>query len=247
MTNWVNGTVYEVIQWNDRLCSLKIKADLAPYAAGQFGKLSLIIDGERVSRAYSFVNAPHAGHHEFYLIKIPEGRLSPHLFALKPGDAIQVSRDASGFMTLAEVPAGRDLWMMATGTAIGPFLSILSEQQVFQRFENIVLVHGVRHRDDLTYQEQIHMIKTRQPLQFRYIPVVSREDCTDLLRGRIPALLDHGLLEEAAELILSPDWSQTMICGNPAMVKDTLHALQQKGLKKNLRREPGQITMENYW
>ena len=247
MTNWVNGTVYEVIQWNDRLCSLKIKADLAPYAAGQFGKLSLIIDGERVSRAYSFVNAPHAGHHEFYLIKIPDGRLSPHLFALKPGDTVQVSHEASGFMTLAEVPAGRDLWMMATGTAIGPFLSILSEQQVFQRFENIVLVHGVRNRDDLTYQEQIYMIKTQQPLQFRYIPVVSREDCTDLLRGRIPALLDHGLLEEAAELSLSPDWSQTMICGNPAMVKDTLHALQQKGLKKNLRREPGQITMENYW
>lgn len=247
MTDWVNGTVYEVIQWNDRLCSLKVKADLAPYTAGQFGKLSLIIDGERVSRAYSFVNAPSAGHHEFYLIKIPDGRLSPHLFELKPGDAIQVSRNASGFMTLAEVPAGRDLWMMATGTAIGPFLSILSEQQVFQRFENIVLVHGVRQRDDLTYQEQIHTIKTRQPLQFRYIPVVSREDCTDLLRGRIPLLLDHGLLEEAAELSLSPEWSQTMICGNPAMVKDTLHALQQKGLKKNLRREPGQITMENYW
>ena len=247
MTDWVNGKVYEVIQWSDKLFSLKIKADLAPYAAGQFGKLSLIIDGERVSRAYSFVNAPKADQHEFYLIKIPEGRLSPYLFNLQPGDEIQLSHQASGFMTLAEVPEGRDLWMMATGTAIGPFLSILSERKVFQRFENIVLVHGVRERNDLTYQELIHTIKTQQPLQFRYIPVVSREDCTDLLRGRIPALLDHGLLEEAAELVLSPDYSQTMICGNPAMVKDTLHALQQKGLKKNLRREPGQITMENYW
>ncbi len=247
MTAWVNGTVYEVIQWNDRLCSLKIKADLAPYTAGQFGKLSLIIEGERVSRAYSFVNAPHAGHHEFYLIKIPEGRLSPHLFALKPGDAIEVSRDASGFMTLAEVPAGRDLWMMATGTAIGPFLSILAEQQVFQRFENVMLVHGVRQRDDLTYQEQIYSIKNRHPQQFRYVPVISRETYSDSLHGRIPALLDNGSLETTAGLSLSPDWSQTMICGNPAMVKDTLHALQQKGLKKNLRREPGQITMENYW
>ncbi len=134
MTDWVNGKVYEVIQWSDKLCSLKIKADLAPYMAGQFGKLSLIINGERVSRAYSFVNAPKADHHEFYLIKIPEGRLSPYLFNLQPGDEIQLSHQASGFMTLPEVPEGRDLWMMATGTAIGPFLSIISERKVFQRF-----------------------------------------------------------------------------------------------------------------
>ena len=201
MTDWVNGTVHEVIRWNDRLCSIKVKADLAPYVAGQFGKLSLIIDGERVGRAYSFVNPPKAECHEFYLIKIPEGRLSPHLFNLQPGDELQISHEASGFMTLAEVPEGRDLWMMATGTAIGPFLSILSEQQVFQRFQNIVLVHGVREREDLTYQSLIQSFKTQWLQRFRYIPIVSREECPDILQGRIPALLDNGLLEASAGLV----------------------------------------------
>ena len=247
MTDWVNGRVHEVTRWNDRLCSIKVKADLAPYVAGQFGKLSLIIDGERVGRAYSFVNPPKAECHEFYLIKIPEGRLSPHLFNLQPGDELQISHEASGFMTLAEVPEGRDLWMMATGTAIGPFLSILSEQQVFQRFQNIVLVHGVREREDLTYQSLIQSFKTQWSPRFRYIPIVSREECLDILQGRIPALLDNGLLEASAGLVISPTCTQTMLCGNPAMVKDTFHALEQKGLKKNLRREPGHITMENYW
>ena len=247
MTDWVNGTVEAMTRWSDKLCSIKVKADLAQYNAGQFGKLSLIIDGERVSRAYSFVNAPDAGYHEFYIIKIPEGRLSPRLLDLQPGESVQISREASGFMTLNEVPEGRDLWMMATGTAIGPFLSILSDRQVFERFDNVVLVHGVREKQDLTYQSLIQTVKSQWFPRFSYIPVVSREDCPEILQGRIPALLINGLLEASAGLVISPLCTQTMLCGNPAMVKDTLTALQQKGLKKNLRREPGHITMENYW
>ena len=176
MTDWVNGTVEAMTRWSDKLCSIKVKADLAPYTAGQFGKLSLIIDGERVSRAYSFVNAPDAGYHEFYIIKIPEGRLSPRLLDLQPGESVQISREASGFMTLNEVPDGRDLWMMATGTAIGPFLSILSDRQVFERFDNVVLVHGVREKQDLTYQSLIQTVKSEWFPRFSYIPVVSRVD-----------------------------------------------------------------------
>lgn len=247
MTDWVEGYVEKVVYWNNRLSSIYVSASLDPYQAGQFCKLSMMVNGERISRAYSFVNAPTAPFHEFYIIRIEEGRLTPSLFDLKVGDTVELSKQANGFMTLAEVPPGRDLWMLATGTAVGPFLSILADRHVADRFDNLILVHAVRLGEDLTYQPLIAEYASLWPERFRYVPVISRENSGKALKGRIPDLIFDGKLEKAAGLALSSDYSQVMICGNPMMVKDTLHALERKGLRKNLRREPGQITMENYW
>lgn len=247
MTEWVKGSVEKVVYWNHRLSSIYVRADLDPYQAGQFCKLSLQVNGERISRAYSYVNAPGASLHEFYIIRIEDGRLTPSLFDLKVGDSLELSKQSSGFMTLSEVPSGRDLWLLSTGTAIGPFLSILSSAAMVERFTNFVLVHAVRHREDLTYQDLIAEFGQQWPDRFHYIPVVSRDICAKALSGRIPNLIFDGKLEKSAGLALSSEHSQVMICGNPMMVKETFHALERKGLKKNLRREPGQITMENYW
>ncbi|KAA5754892.1 ferredoxin--NADP(+) reductase, partial [Klebsiella pneumoniae] len=115
--------------WTDALFSLTVHAPINPFTAGQFTKLGLEIDGERVQRAYSYVNAPDNPNLECYLVTVPQGKLSPRLAALKPGDEVQVVSDASGFFVLDEVPDCETLWMLATGTAIGPYLSILQYGQ----------------------------------------------------------------------------------------------------------------------
>jgi ferredoxin--NADP+ reductase len=166
---------------------------------------------------------------------------------LQPGDPIWVMRRPSGFLTLNEVPDARYLWMLATGTAIGPFLSILKTAEPWERFERIVLVHAVRLAEELSYADTIKSLAGRYPNQFQFIPFVSRERTGFALPGRIPAALQSTLLEQRAALDIRPETSQVMICGNPDMVKETAAVLQARGLERNRRRTPGHVTVENYW
>ncbi len=247
MSNWVQGKIVENKHWTDLLYSLRVEAVINPFIAGQYGRLGLEIDNQIVGRPYSFVNAPHENFYEFYSITVSEGPLSPKLSELETGDSIWIDKRVNGFFTLNEVPDGRDIWMLATGTALGPYLSILKSDEVWQRFKNIILVHAVRHKNELTYQETIKKLSAEFNDRFQIIPFVSREQTDFALTGRIPAAIENGTLEERAGLSLNPDDSQVMMCGNPDMLTDTRNALRQKGLKKNLRRSPGQITTESYW
>jgi ferredoxin--NADP+ reductase len=247
MSNWVEGKVVENKHWTELLYSLRIEADIDPFLAGQYGRLGLKIDDQIVGRPYSFVNAPHEPLLEFYSITVSEGPLSPRLSKLNVGDSIYIDKRVNGFFTLNEVPEGRDMWMLATGTALGPFLSILNSKEVWQRFENIVLVHAVRFKNELTYQNTATKLKDTFKQRFQMIPFVSREKTDFALTGRIPAAIKNGQLEEKANMQFTAEHSQVMICGNPDMLVGTRKTLKEKGLKKNLRRSPGQITTENYW
>jgi len=247
MSNWIKGKVVENKHWTELLYSLHIEADIEPFVAGQYGRLGLEIDGQIVGRPYSFVNPPHEALHEFYSIKVDEGPLSPKLAELKKDDSIYIDQRANGFFTLNEVPAGKDLWMLATGTALGPFLSILRSGEVWQRFDKIVLVHAVRFANELTYQETIKELQHKYSKRFQMIAFVSREETDFALSGRIPAAIEDESLEQKADLKFTAEHSQVMMCGNPDMLVDTRNALKEKGLKKNLRRSPGQITTESYW
>ena len=125
MTDWLTGTIIERRQWTDDLFSLRFEAPLAEFKAGQFVRIALDIDGERVGRPYSLVNAPHEPFLEIYFNIVKGGPLSPRLAALEPGATLWLSNTANGFMILDEIPEARYLWLLATGTGIGPFLSIL--------------------------------------------------------------------------------------------------------------------------
>jgi ferredoxin--NADP+ reductase len=200
-----------------------------------------------LARPYSFVNAPSARPHEFYYLAEPENPLAPRLARLEAGDTLFVEPHAAGVLTLAEVPQGRHLWLLASGTALGPFLSILNTEAPWQRFERVVLVHAVRRIDDLSYRDLIQALAAQHPGKFAFVPVVSREPAAFALGGRIPKAIGDGRLEERAGIPFDARWSQVMICGNREMVADTVAALQQRGLKKHSRRDPGQITLESYW
>ena len=247
MNKWVEGTVVAQRHWAGRLYSLQVDAELAPFHAGQFAKLALAIDGEMVARPYSFVNAPAERPHEFYYVVLPEHPLTPRLCKLEAGDTVYLTPKAAGFLTLAEVPQGEHLWLLASGTALGPFLSIIKTEAPWQRFERVVLVHAVRNVEELCYQEQIQSLLARHAGRFVFVPVVSREHTDFALGGRIPKAIEDGRLEARAGIGLAAQSSQLMVCGNPEMVADTVHALQERGLKKHRRRDPGQISVENYW
>ncbi len=247
MSKWVEGTVVAQRHWAGQLYSLQVEAVLAPFQAGQYTKLALGVDGEMVARPYSFVNAPLERPHEFYYLVLAENPLTRRLSKLEPGDSIYLAPQATGFLTLAEVPPGEHLWLLATGTALGTFLSILKTEAPWQRFRRVVLVHAVRRAEELSYQDEIRALLARHAGQFTFVPVVSREDTDFALSGRIPKAIEDGRLEARAGIGLAAEASRLMVCGNPEMVADTVHALQARGLKKHRRRDPGQISVENYW
>ena len=247
MSKWVEGTVVAQKHWTGFLYSLQVKAELAPFQAGQFTKLALAVDGEMVGRPYSFVNAPLARPHEFHYVVLPDHPLTPRLCKLEAGDSVYLAPQASGFLTLAEVPEGDALWLLATGTALGPFLSILGTEAPWRRFRRVVLVHAVRRAEELCYREWIQSLLARHPGKFVFVPVLSREHSDFALAGRIPKAIADGRLEARAGIKLRAQASRVMVCGSPEMVADTTQALEQRGLKKHRRREPGQISVENYW
>jgi len=223
------------------LVTLTLEGSLAPFEAGQWANISLDIDGERVRRAYSLASAPGAPP-ELFVTLVPGGRFSPRLFALGPGDPIQIERQPQGFFTLRWLPPARDLWLVATGTGLAPYISMLRAGELFSRFEQVVVVHGVRTVAELAYREEI------ASLGARYVAAVTRDaDATGVEHGRITALLESGRLEEAAGLALDPARSHLMLCGNPQMIEDLSQLLGARGLTKHRQRKPGHVTAESFW
>jgi ferredoxin--NADP+ reductase len=200
-----------------------------------------------VARPYSFVNAPKERPHEFYYVTLPDGPLTQRLCKLGAGDAIYLAPRPAGFLALSEIPDAENLWLISTGTGVGPFLSILKTEAPWQRFRNVVLVHAVRYAGELTYRDSLSRLLEEHGEQMRVVSFVSREEKPGVLHGRVPLAIEEGRLEAAAGVALSAKTSQVMICGNPEMVTDTNEALTRRGMKKHRRREPGHITVENYW
>lgn len=246
MAHWINGTVVENRAWTDRLHSLQVDAAIAPFTAGQFIKLGLIIDGEEVGRPYSLVNPPQRAPLEFCFSVVADGPLSGRLAGLEPGEQVLLAPRANGFLVLGEVPPARHLWLVSTGTGIGPFLAILRTDEPWRRFERVVLVHAARLASELIYRDVIEGIAAAHDGQFGYVPLVSRESTDFALSGRIPAAIAAGTLEARGGALIDAQ-SHVMLCGNPQMIIDAEKALIARGLRKHRRREPGHITVESYW
>ena len=240
--SWLEGRIVENRQWTESLFSLRVEGPRLDFQAGQFVRIALDIQGERVARAFSFVNPPHDPVLEFYGVIVPEGPLSPRLARLKAGDVLHVASNPAGFLVLREVPDCETLWLVATGTGIAPFLSILRTETPWQRFRNVVLVHAARYGKELVYRQIIEKLPG-----LRHVSVVSRERHPGALEGRIPAAIADGRLEKAAGVTLDPSSSHVMLCGNPQMLTDAQAALAARGMRKHRRRNPGHITVESFW
>jgi ferredoxin/flavodoxin---NADP+ reductase len=251
---FIEGRITGRTDYTSVLFSLQFEAAIAPFAAGQFCRVGLPLGAtagsEMVMRPYSMVNAPHERPFEIVLAKVPAeagGVLSPVLHRLAVGDAVFVSPAANGFFTMAEVPDAKVLWALATGTAIGPFLSFLKTDAPWRKFERVVLVHAVRTAIELTYRAQIDRIAQAHDEAFAYVPFVSREVHPGAMQGRIPAAITDGRLEARVGMALTAETAHCMLCGNPDMVADTMTVLKARGLRKHRPKAPGHITVESYW
>lgn len=247
MAQWVEGTVVERTLWTPILFSLKVDLDINPFKPGQFTSLALNIDDELIARPYSFFSPPHISPKEFFFYAASDGVLSNQLIKLQVGDKVMAKQQPNGFFILDEIPPAEDLWMLATGTGIAPFMSILKDEEVWTKYPTVVLVQAVRSHSDLLYQGEINALKLRHGDRFNHQGFVSREAVAGSLPGRIPAALENGSLEQSVGLVMTVENSQIMLCGNPGMIKESVEVLKARGFSKNRRRSPGQLTTEAYW
>jgi len=243
-------------RWTEKLFSFRLtRQPTFRFSPGQFVRLGLPgDDGRLIWRPYSMVSATYDDLLEFYSIVVPDGLFTSRLARLGVGDQVAVDRQAWGHLTTDRFQGGRELWMLATGTGLAPFLSILTDPAVWTQYQRLVLVHSVREGPELTYRDWLTALP-RHPLvgahadRLHYQPVVTREAGADTpfppLAARIPALLQSHALEAAVGLELHPDHSRVMACGNPEMVEDTRQALEAKGLLLSKRGQPGQVAIEN--
>ena len=243
-------TIVSIRWWTDRLFTFTTtKPPGYVFAAGQYARLGLPDEHDAIWRAYSMTSAPASPELEFYGIVVPGGRFTTQVKALHAGSPILVEKQSYGFLTPDRFTGGEDLWMLATGTGIGPFLSMLQDSYVWEHFRKLLLVHCVRHADEFTYTDELAALAAEQtrPAQLQVIRTTTREQHPAHLNGRITTLLESGELERAAGVSLTEESSRLMLCGNPEMIEDTRRLLHARGLKPVRRALPGQFLTENYW
>jgi ferredoxin--NADP+ reductase len=232
---FIRETVLDVRHWTDDYFSFTTSRDDGfRFDNGQFVMLGLEVDGKPLLRAYSIASANWEEQLEFFSIKVPNGPLTSRLQHIKPGDEVLLSRKPTGTLLISDLLPGRNLYLLATGTGLAPFLAIIKDPETYERFERIVLTHGVRRVSDLAYGDYIRDLSGHEFLgeqiarQLLYYPAVSREPFVH--HGRLTTLLDEGRM--AADLGLEPidpARDRFMICGSPSMLGDFRRILDARG------------------
>ena len=244
--------VLEVRHWNDGLFSFKTTRDPGfRFRAGQFVMIGLEVEGKPLMRAYSIASPSWEEHLEFFSIKVPDGPLTSRLQHIQVGDRILMSRKPTGTLVLDDLNPGKRLYLLATGTGLAPFLSLVTEPETYERFEQVIVVHGVREVADLAYRELFE----RELFEHEYLgdmvrgkllyyPTVTREVFRNT--GRITDLIESGELTQRLGISpLDPASDRLMLCGSPQMLADTARLLDERGFKVSPRtREPGDYVIE---
>ena len=265
-------TVLSKTVWlSDKLFSLKVSRDPAfHFAPGQFARLGLSIGAADTLtpnewRAYSMVSHPSEDALEFFAVVVPDGKFSPTLASLAPGDTLWINKTVFGFLTLDQFANGEDLWLVSTGTGLSAYISMLREASAWQRFKRIVVLHGVRHASELAYRDELLRLQNQHSAlgertdktALVYLPVTSQEPLKPelssaitpqhLSANRLTTLLARGELEERTGITLDPERSRIMLCGNPAMVTEMRALLAERGFAAGRRGVAGNLAVENYW
>ncbi|WP_459660354.1 ferredoxin--NADP reductase [Acinetobacter calcoaceticus] len=243
--------VLSVHRWTPTLFSFTMTRPAHfKFTAGQFARIGLKVGEELVVRAYSVVSSPFDETLEFFSIVVPDGAFTSNLQHLKVGDELYLEKIPYGYLTLAryQQPLPHDLWLLATGTGLAPFLSMLQDFDTWSKYQKINLVYSVRTAAELAYVDRIQEIAEtfgEGHVGFKFISIITRDPSAQL-HDRLPVLIENGELEKVAGIELNPATSHVMLCGNPQMVDDTKEALKRRGLTMN-RRGEGNIAVENYW
>lgn len=237
MSKFIKETVTYVHHWTDSLFTIKTtRSDSLRFRSGEFAMIGLEVDGKPLVRAYSIASPAWAEELEFYSIKVQNGPLTSRLQHIKVGDELLVSKKPTGTLVLDDLLPAKNLYMLATGTGLAPFLSLTRDPEVYERFEKVILVHGVRHVEDLAYRELFEKDLPNDEIfgewvreKFIYYPTVTRDEFKHT--GRVTELLKSGkLFEDIGLPPISKENDRVMICGSMAMNADTSAILDEFGL-----------------
>lgn len=220
------------------------------FTPGHYARLGVGPEDDIVWRPFSIASPADASRLSFQLTRVPGGAFHGHFDRLRAGDEIRLDRRSFGFLTLAQVAPGATLWLLATGTGVAPFLSILADPATWRRHERVMLVHSVRRAGELARHDVERAMSgfgEEEHERLRFVPVVTREAVAGALGARIGALLRDGSLESVAGRRIDAAGARVLLCGNPAMIQDARTWLRERGLEAGRRGVPGQLATEGYW
>jgi ferredoxin--NADP+ reductase len=263
-----NATITGREEINPQLIILRVQpdAELFAFAPGQFGVLGLLAGEPRVPEADAEEAAPDPGklirraysiasssverrYLEFYLTLVTSGELTPRLFALRHGSRVFLSPKASGLFTLDRVAPGKAVLLIATGTGLAPYVSMLRTMLIHDAERKFVVLHGARCSWDLGYRAELESLARVRP-NFTYIPSITRPEQDPHFRGqtgRIQNLVKQGVIEAASGLSIEPAVMDVFLCGNPDMITQVKELLQARGFVADHGKESGTIHVEEYW
>lgn len=251
MSALAQETVTSVRHWTDKLFSFTLtRSPTFRFANGQFAMIGLEVEGRPLLRAFSMASPNYEDHLEFLSIKAPNGALTSRLQHIQPGDSVLVGRKPTGTLLLDNLLPGRTLYLFSTGTGLAPFLSLIRDPELYERFEKVVLTHTVRHEAELAHRDAITVGLPEDEFlgefvrgKLVYYPTVTREPfategrITDLIRtGRMAA--DLGLHD------LDPAEDRAMICGNPSMLAELKGMLEDRGFREGSGHSPADYVVE---
>jgi ferredoxin--NADP+ reductase len=244
-------SVTNIHHWNDSLFTFNTTRDQAlRFENGHFVMLGIEVDGKPLMRAYSIASPNYDDKLEFLSIKIPDGALTSRLQNIKVGDELFVSSKPTGTLVATHLLPGRNLYLISTGTGLAPFISIIQDPEIYERFDKVILTHGVRTVSELAYQNFINKElpnneffgeEVREKLV--YYPTVTREKFRT--NGRLTDFMASGkLFRDVGLAEASPEQDRFMICGSPSMLKDTRAILSERGFAESLQGIKGHYVIE---
>jgi ferredoxin/flavodoxin---NADP+ reductase len=251
MSAFHRETVTSVQHWTDTLFSFRATRDTSfRFQNGQFAMIGLEVDGKPLLRAYSMASANHEEELEFFSIKVPDGPLTSRLQKIKEGDTILVARKAVGTLVTDSLLPGKRLLMLSTGTGLAPFASLIKDPEVYDQYEQVVLVHGCRQVSELAYGERLVERLQKDELfgelmkdKFTYYPTETREPFRN--RGRITDLIESGqIFKDMGQGPLDIATDRIMLCGSPAMLEDLKHMFEKRDFIEGAGNKPGHFVIE---
>jgi len=251
MAAFHSETVLSVHHWTDRLFSFTTTRDAGlRFSNGHFTMIGLMNGARPLLRAYSIASTNYQDHLEFLSIKVPDGPLTSRLQHIREGDEVLVGRKPTGTLVIDYLLPGKTLYLLATGTGLAPFLSVIRDPETYERFDHVVLVHGVRQVGELAYRDYLSRDLPADPLlgeivggHLIYLPTVTREAFAR--QGRITTLIASGQLERDAGLPkLSPETDRIMICGSTGLNRDLAAMLSARGFAEGNTTTPGSFVVE---
>lgn len=243
--------VLSVHHWTDKLFTFTTTRDTSlRFSNGHFTMIGLRVNGKPLLRAYSIVSANYEEHLEFLSIKVPDGPLTSRLQHIQPGDTVIVGRKPTGTLVTDYLLPGKRLYLLSTGTGLAPFMSIVRDPETYEKFDHVILVHGVRQVDELAYHDLLvehlpnhEFLGELVSSKLRYYPTVTREQYKNM--GRITELITSGkLFTDLGVEPFNPEVDRVMICGSPGMLRDLKRLLEEGGFAEGNTSTPGHFVIE---